>query len=383
VSGTTSTDPPPHPRASPPDTSWRDAVVAAALPWFVARVAVLLSVVLATVATDQLGAAEPPPLVDKLLAWDAHQYRLIAEHGYQALPYAFRFFPGFPLLARGLGALLGGREGLAMLVIANGCALAFGVALYRLVLREVGTPRVARLATWFALATPATAPLVMGYAESLGLLAVVLAFLAVRQGRWRLALLPAAVVGLTWSIGAVFAVPLAVEAVRGWRRAAPIERAWRLATVSAPALATGSYLAWVQGETGSWRQDVYEVQTDVYHRGFDEPLTRLLRAGEDLLTGHRAQGIQFLWAILAIALLVVIVRRLPASYAAWTGVVFLVGISADNIDSFERYLMRAFPLAIAGAVSIRDDRAEWMTVSLGVAGLVVYGTAIFLGARVP
>jgi hypothetical protein len=383
VSGTTETDPLPPDRPAPPDTSWRDAVVAAALPWCVARIAVLLAVVLATVATDQLGVAKPAPLVDELLAWDAHQYELIAAHGYDALPYAFRFFPGFPLLARGLGLLLGGREGVAMIVIANGCAFGFGVALYRLVLRELGDARVARLATWFALATPATAPLVMGYAESLGLFAVVLAFLAVRQQRWRRALLPAAVVGFTWSIGGAFAVPLAVEGVRGWRHARPIERVWRIATACAPVLATGVYLAWVQQETGSWWRDVYEVQSEVYHRGFEEPVTRLLRAGHDLLAGHHAQGIQFLWAILALGLLVVVVRRLPLSYAAWTIVVFLFGISADNIDSFERYLLRAFPLAIAGALMVRSERVERAAVSLGLAGLVVYGTAILLGARVP
>jgi hypothetical protein len=357
--------------------------VAAVVPWCVARVAMLLAVVLATVATDQLGVAKPAPLVDKLLAWDAHQYELIAEHGYRAVPHAFRFFPGFPLLARGLGFLLGGREGVAMIVIANGCALAFGVALYRLVLREIGDPRVARLATWFALATPATAPLVMGYAESLGLLAVVFAFLAVRQGRWRIAILPAAVVGLTWSIGAAFVLPLAFEAVRGWRTARPIERVWRVLTLSAPALATGGYLAWVEHESGSWWHDVFEVQAEVYHRGFADPVTRLFRSGHDLVAGHHAQGIQFLWALLAIGLVVVVVRRLPLSYAAWTIVLFLFGISADNIDSFERYLMRGFPLAIAGALLVRNERTERTAVSLGLAGLVVYGTAILLGARVP
>jgi len=383
VSGTSATDPRPHGRHAPAAGNWRDAVAAAALPWCVARVAVLLSLVLATVATDQLGVAKPAPLVDKLLAWDAHQYLEVAEHGYRAVPYAFRFFPGFPLLARGLGTLLGGHAGLAMLLIANGCALAFGAVLYRLVCRETSDPRTARLAVWFALATPATAPLVMGYAESLGLLAVVVAFFAARQGRWRLTALSAASVGLTWSIGAAFALPLAIEAARGWRRARPLERVWRAVAVAAPVLVTGAYLAWVERETGSGWREVYGVQTKVYHRGFAEPVGRMVRAARDLVAGHHAQGIQFLWAVLALALLVVLARRLPASYTAWVVVVFLVGISADNIDSFERYLMRAFPLAVAGALLVRDDRTERAAVSLGLAGLVVYGTAIFLGARVP
>jgi hypothetical protein len=349
----------------------------------VARLAIAGAFVLATVATDQLGVAKPPSLIDGLLAWDAHQYQLIAEHGYRAVDYGFRFFPGFPLLSRALGVLVGGRDDIAMIVIANVCAFGVGVSLYRLVVQETGDRRTARLAAWFALATPAAMPLAMGYAESLGTLAAILAFLAVRNGRWRIAAVPAAVVGFTWSIGAVLALPLLVEAVRGWRVALRRERAWRVATVASPWLATAVYLAWVQRETGHWWRDVFQVQKTVYHRGFAEPVGRIIRSGRDLVDGHHAQGLQFVWAILAIALLVVAFRKLPALYGTWALVVFLIAISADNIDSFERYLLRAFPLAIAGALSIRSERAQWASVSLGLAGLVAYGTAILLGARVP
>ena len=358
-------------------------MVAAAVPWLVARIAVVSGIVLATVSADQLGVAHPPPLVDGPLAWDAHQYRLIAEHGYRAVPYGFRFFPGYPMSARALGTLFGGREDIALVLVANVCALAAGVALYHLVVRETADARTARLSTWLLLAFPAAAPLAMGYAESMGLLAVILAFTFVRGGRWRWAPAPAAVVGLTWSIGAMLSLPLLIEAVRGWRHAPRPERAWRVVTALAPAAGTGAYLAWVQHETGSWYHDVFDVQRSIYHRGLAEPVSRIVRSGRDLLAGHHAQGIQFLWAVLAIGLLVIAFRRLPASYAVWSLAVFLLTISADNIDSFERYLLRAFPLAIAGALSIRDERQEWAVLSLGVGGLVVYTTAIMLGARVP
>ena len=366
-----------------PSGSWRDAVVSTALPWCVARVAVLFGLILATVATDQLGVAHPAPLVDKLLAWDAHQYERIAEHGYRAIPYGFRFFPAFPLLGRTLGTVLGGHDGLALLLLANVAAFALGVVVYRLVFRETGNPRTARLSTWLLLATPATAPLVMGYSESFGLLAVVLAFYAMRTNRWRAAVAPAAVVGLTWSIGAFLAVPVAIEAAGGWRRADGRERWWRGLTVTAPVVATGAYLLWVQHETGHWYRDVFQVQSTIYHRGFHEPITRIIESGRDLVAGHHAQGLQFIWVGLVLALLVVSYRRLPKSYAAWTAIVFTLAISADNIDSFERYITRAFPLAIAGALSLRSERDEWATVSIGLAGLVVYATAIMVGARVP
>jgi hypothetical protein len=223
----------------------------------------------------------------------------------------------------------------------------------------------------------------MGYAESLGLLAAVLAFLAVRRGRWRAAVLPAAAVGFTWSIGFVFAVPLAVEGARAWHAAPSRERRWRLAAVAAPVLSAVAYLAWVQRETGDWYRNVFKVQETIYHRGLHEPITRIVESAQDLVAGHHAQGLQSVWAVLAIVLIVVAFRRLPASYGTWALVVFLLTISADNIDSFERYLMRAFPLAIAGALSMRNERSEWAVLSIGLAGLVVYSTAIMVGARVP
>ena len=76
-------------------------------------------------------------------------------------------------------------------------------------------------------------------------------------------------------------------------------------------------------------------------------------------------------------------RRLPLSYAVWATTIFLVDLGAHNIDSFERYLVRGFPLIIAGALCIRTERDEWLTTSVSLAGLVVYMTAMMVGARVP
>jgi hypothetical protein len=388
VSGTTTTTPDqPTSPAAPPlplnDTGWPAAVVATALPWCFARLAVLVGMVLVTVASDQLGVDHPAPLEDGLLSWDAHQYRAIAEDGYRAIPHGFRFFPGMPLLSRGLGWLLAGHVDVAMLLIANLAAFAAGVALYRLVLFETGQARLSRLSTWLLMATPGAAPLVMGYAESLGVLGVVLAFYAVRTGRWRLAVVPAALVGLTWSIGALLALPLAVEAIRSWRAASPVGRLWRAVVAAAPVGATATYLAWVQHETGSWYRDVFEVQDVVYHRGFEEPVGRIIESARDLVAGHHPQGIQFLWVLLVVPLLVVTFRRLPLSYGVWSLGIFLIAISAHNIDSFERYLLRAFPLVIGGALSIRSEKQEWVVMSVASAGLVAYSAAILVGARVP
>ena len=128
-----------------------------------------MAFVLCRVAVDQLGVARPPSLVDGLLSWDAHHYLAIADHGYGAVTDGYRFFPLFPLLVHALGILLLGRSDIAAVVLANGCALALGVALYRLTLHETGNVRAARLTTWVVLLSPAAAGAPLPTASALGL----------------------------------------------------------------------------------------------------------------------------------------------------------------------------------------------------------------------
>jgi len=276
-----------------------------------------------------------------------------------------------------------GSETAAALVVANGAALLLGMALYRLIVHETGDEGAGRLAPWLLLAGPAAAPFVMGYAESLGAAASVLAVLAARRGRWWLAGLAGAAVGLTWSVGWLLVVPLLVEAVRGAQEASWPSRLARAAAVAGPAVVTAAYLWWVDIATGDGWGNVVTVQTTVFDRELLDPFSALYGAGEDLLVGHHASGLALPWALLAIVLAIVAFRRLPASYGAYLTVVLLVTISSRNIDSSERYLLRAFPLVIAGSLLLRREWQQRLAVTLGLGGLVIYTTAIFLGAKVP
>ena len=362
---------------------WREVLVAVAPPWLAARAAVIAGYVLARVAVDQLGVARPAPLVDGVMAWDAHHYRTIAEQGYDAFPHAYRFFPLFPMLVRGLSNLTFGNETVAALLLGNAAALLLGIALHRLVLTETGDAAVGRLATWLLLAGPAAAPLVMGYSETLGAAASVLTFLAARQGRWWWAVVGAAVVASTWSIGSVIAVPLAVEAASGVARTDLRGKLARLAAVVTPVAVAAMCLGWVEVATGDGWANVVTVQSEVYDRTAVDPFTALYRAGEDLFVGHAASGIPFPWALLTIGLTAAAFRRLPLSYGAYAAVLVVVAISSANIDSFERYVLRAFPLAVVGAMLLKAEWQQRLAVAVGVGGLVVYATAIFLGAKVP
>jgi hypothetical protein len=364
----------------------RDDLRVAVVPWAVARALVVGALMLSRHVFDEVGGGDRPvQLGQGLFSWDASWYRDIAEHGYGALPKeALRFFPLVPMAARGLGTVLLGHDGFALLLIANVSALLFGALLHRLTLVETGDAETAVRAAWFGALFPAAAALVMGYADGTALALAVGAFLALRSDRWVLAGALGLAAGATRPLGLLLAVPALVEALRhrhgvtlgGWAR--------RAAAVVGPPLGLLAYLAWV----GSTRDDPwlpFSVQQRANLRGdFVDPVSRLVDAARDLAGGDKfGSGLHLLWAVVFLGLLVVVARRLPASYTAFTAVTLLVGLSAENLDSFERYALGAFPLLIALAMVTGHRTVERLVLTLAAGGLVGYAVLGFFGVSVP
>ena len=81
--------------------------------------------------------------------------------------------------------------------------------------------------------------------------------------------------------------------------------------------------------------------------------TRCARSAHDaslLVHGHHlGSALHLPWALLAVALVVVALRRWPLSYGAFAAAVLVVALTASNLDGFERYALSAFPLVLAGA----------------------------------
>jgi len=175
------------------------------LPWVLSRGLVLGALATARFIGDELHVSgrHHVALTQGLFSWDAAYYRDIAAHGYAAVQHAhgLRFFPLVPLLARGLGVLLFGRYGAALLIIVNLAALAFAVLLHRLVVRETADESLARRAVWFGLLAPSAMVLVTGYAEAVLLTCAVAMFLALRSRRWEWAALAGMLAGLTRPAG--------------------------------------------------------------------------------------------------------------------------------------------------------------------------------------
>ncbi len=118
----------------------REAVVL----WISSRIAFLLLTPLAMALTPQASATAPRlghTLHQLLWSWDhvdAWYYLTIATTGYPVKqPWVASFFPLYPLLERGLGAIIGANHTLAAgMLIANGAALAAFMGLGLLATQE-------------------------------------------------------------------------------------------------------------------------------------------------------------------------------------------------------------------------------------------------------
>jgi hypothetical protein len=358
----------------------------AAVPWLVARVLVLGSLALSRDLFTKIGAPpRPVALGQGLFACDAAFYRDIAEHGYRAVGDAsLRFFPLVPLLARGLGTVFLGHTAFALILVANASALAFGGLLHRLALRETGDPATARRAAWFAALFPAATVLVLGYAEATAMMLGAVVFLGLRSRRFGWAAGAGFLAGLCRPVGVLLVIPAAVEAVREWGSASARERVERVSAVIAPVVGAVVYLAWVGVEFGDFWKPISLQNKATLRGGFQDPVTRTIDAVGDLFGGDRfGSGLHIVWAVVFAALLVVLIRRLPASYSLYAAATLLLGLSAQNLDSFERYCMSAFPFLLALAVVTDRDEVERGALVLAGAGLAGYAILAFLGISGP
>jgi hypothetical protein len=359
---------------------------AAALPWITARVVVIGALGVSRFAGDQI-AKRPLPVAlhQGLFAWDAAYYRAIATHGYGSLPRAaLRFFPLVPLLTRGLGEVFLGRYGVALIVIANVSALFFGALLHRLARRETGDAALATRAAWFAAVFPPFAALVLGYADATAMLLAVGVFLALRSRRFGWAAVLGVLAGACRPVGVLLIAPALVEAARGWSGASTRERVERAGAVAGPALGLIAFLAYSGVAFGNFFEPL-TVQNRASLRGHVEfPVTSIVHGVRDLTNAGRfGPGAHVVWAVIFAALLVVTIRRLPAAYSAYAGVSLLLGLSAHNLDSFERYCASTLPFLLAAAIVTERPRWERVGVALTAAGLFAYATLSFFGTYVP
>ncbi|WP_245631483.1 mannosyltransferase family protein [Curtobacterium ammoniigenes] len=189
-------------------------------------------------------------------SWDASFYRTIAEHGYPTrlprdaagtvLPNPWAFLPVFPAVVRAV-MLTGASFWLAGVIVATLCGAGAAIMLYRLV-ATTGCSTRARRATALFVFGPMGFLLQVSYAESMFLLLVFAALLALTRQRYWLVAALGVVAAFTRPGVLALAVALAVELVVRWVRASRggPRFGWdrRVAVVIAGLVVAAAGLAW-------------------------------------------------------------------------------------------------------------------------------------------
>jgi len=364
------------------------------VPFVTSRAVVLSALVLTRHVITAVHSATPPVQAsDGLLGWDASWYREIARHGYDGVAKeGLRFFPLVPILARVGSWLPGVSVRLALLLVVNACALAVGFLMYELVRGEGRSDAVARRAVWIVYLAPTAFVLVMGYAEATLMTATLVALIALRRQRWWIAAIAGVVAGLTRPVGVLLVVPALVEVYRATSsREATAgtsvpkrDYVARAAAVIGSVVGAGAYLVWAEHRSGDLLYPLRVQQASARRGGWIDPGRAVWRAARDAASGdHLSAGIHVFTVIVLVALLVVLWRRWPVSFAAYASVATVVALSARNLDSLERYSLSTVPLVAAAAELVGGGTRERVAlVALG-ATLVAFSVLAFTGVLVP
>jgi hypothetical protein len=360
---------------------WREDLRIALVPWLIARVLVGAVLGLIHYLVGQVGDQHPGVHLKHvgLYGWDAGWYKALAIGGYASQPRdALRFFPLLPQVVHWLG--LGGHAaGPILLIVVNVAALAYGMLFARLLRVEGADIGTIVRAQWLLALAPPAFVLVMGYTEAVfGLLAVGM-FLAMRTGRWPVAVACGLLAGLCRPVGVLLALPALVEA---WQsRDRPLLA--RLAPVVAPLAGAAIYLGWVWARHGDALLPIRVQQEAGRHGEAANPLHVLSTAARGTFHGQVGTGLHLPWLVLFVILLVVLARKWPLSWTVWSAATLIAILVGSNLDSSERYAWGVFPFVVAAAGLLKRPLV-WQTVLvLSTAGFVAYATLAFLTFYVP
>jgi len=155
-----------------------------------------------------------------------------------------------------------------------------------------------------------------------------------------------------------------------------------VAAVVAPLVGTGLWLAWVGRRTGDW---LFPFTSQSELRGESVNPVQRLWDGFGELFGPEAlgDGLHLPFALAFVALVVVVARTWPASYALFALGVLVAALAAENLNSLERYALNAFPvvLAVAGlCTTLWRTRAA---AAVGLVGIVSLSALAWTGTYVP
>jgi Gpi18-like mannosyltransferase len=372
------------------------------LLWFASRIGLLVTGILSSylvasglmIQTGNLRYHEPTVRALEIWArWDAEWYLLIAGEGYDAsdhfehfaVPYeasaTVGFLPLYPLLIRALSPVLGGVG--AGVLISNLALLGSLFLLYRLTAAEAqpGTGRSSGLAACAAmLIFPTSLFFSAVYAESLFLLLSLGTFCAARNRRFALAGVLGGLATLTRPLGVLLVLPVLTEWWQAWRaeKSSPMQASWVLMIPAG----LGVFMLFCQ--------QLFGDPLALFHRqarwrgGLSGPWQAFARWWDAGPVAHGAHGSTFELAIavIALALLPMMVRRLRPSFSLYTIAALALALGS-TLWSFARVAMTLFPFfMLAGVVwGERQPPAVALLVLYGFLATILSGLLMALYAN--
>ncbi len=327
-------------------------------------------------------------LVSPFARWDSVWYLTVAEHGYGHQLARTAYFPLYPMLMAGLGAVVG--SDLIAGILISFVAFAVGlVLLHQLARLELGEAAAAATVTLIAFC-PMAFFFTAVYTEGLYLALSVGCVLCARRGRWLWAGVLGGFAAASRNSGVLLAIPVillflygprtdfelptarwAAGGYSGWRRLLPRHRLrpsilWVALIPSGMAaylgylqIATGNPLAPFHAQSiwerefagpfgGAWRGAVaaWDGLRQLLH-GPGPPIYFKLAAGNPVHVG--ADNLMlFGFLVLGAIACVGVLRRLPFAYAAYCIASLALPLSypvtAQPLQSLPRYEVVLFPL---------------------------------------
>ena len=298
--------------------------------------------------------------------WDAANYTRIAQYGYQT-HFDLAFFPLFPFIITCISHVLGNWSYLLVgTLLSNGALLGVLFLLYKLAAQAIGEgaigEQIARRTVLYLCIFPTAFFFFAAYNESLFLLFLLGAFLALRQQRWWLAGLLGLFAALTRSAGILFVIPYLYE-VWDTRHTAPTftKKLRRLLPIAFIPMGTLIYSVYCWIITGN--PLTFVTIQDHSGRHLTWPWVGLWQAITALLfvqpfgSANQAHLLLDLGSTLGFLVLTILGwRRLPTSYSLWTAVLLLYILLEPALDkpdillSNQRFVLEMFPAFITMAI---------------------------------